>query len=106
LQEAINTRLCVSAPQMEGIRLHAIYMKQNVFDCSGALIPLGLLATGTPERGHYPPCPFKGGTTAVQVPLHTSIKSNFMIYQDQFETIFCSYLRTHEIRMVFYNFCY
>ena len=36
-------------------------------------------------RGHCLPAPWKGATGA-QVPLHTSIISNFMIYQDQFET--------------------
>jgi len=39
---------------------------------------------------HYralPPLIFeKGGGTGAQVPLHASIISNFMIYQDQFET--------------------
>jgi len=30
--------------------------------------------------------PFEMGETGAQVPLHTSVVSNFMIYQDQFET--------------------
>jgi len=33
--------------------------------------------TGTPERGCI---------TGAQVPLHTSITSNFLMYQEQFET--------------------
>jgi len=46
---------------------------------------------GTPERGcitgTLPPYPLKGGATGAQVPfIHTSIVSNFTIYQDQFET--------------------
>jgi len=36
-------------------------------------------------RGHCP-LPFERGGTGAQVPLHISIVSNFMIYQDQFET--------------------
>jgi len=35
-------------------------------------------------RGHGPP-PFERGETGTQVPLHTSIISNFMIYQDHLE---------------------
>jgi len=35
--------------------------------------------------GALPPCLLIGGATGAQVPLHTSIISNFMIYQDQFE---------------------
>jgi len=46
--------------------------------------------SGTPDRGCIAgvirPCPFKGEATRAQLPLHTSIISNFMIYQDQFET--------------------
>jgi len=46
--------------------------------------------TGTPERGcitgHCPPLTFESGGTGAQVPLDTSIISNFMIYQDHFET--------------------
>jgi len=46
--------------------------------------------TGTPERGcitaALPPRPFESGGTGAQVPLHTNIISNFMIYQDHFET--------------------
>jgi len=34
-------------------------------------------------RGHCPPD--QGGATGAQVPLHTSIISNFMIYQHQLE---------------------
>ena len=51
---------------------------------------LSQVSAGTPERrcitGALPPCPLKGVATVAQVPLHTSITSNFMIYQDQFET--------------------
>ena len=36
-------------------------------------------------RGHCHSCPLKGGATGAQVSLHTSIISNFMIYQDQLE---------------------
>jgi len=46
--------------------------------------------TGTPERGalrgHCTPCPLRGGAAGAQVPLRTSIISNFMICEDQFET--------------------
>ena len=45
--------------------------------------------SGTPERWcitrALPPLPFKRGATGAQVPLHTSIISNSMINQDQFE---------------------
>jgi len=45
---------------------------------------------GTPGRGFMtgalPPCPLKEGETGAQVPLHNSIISNFMIYQDRLET--------------------
>jgi len=48
------------------------------------------LGSGTPEwgciTGALPPCPLNGGERRAQVPLHTSIISNFMIHQDQFET--------------------
>jgi len=36
--------------------------------------------------GGTAPRPLKGGATGARVPLHTSIVSNFMVYQDQFET--------------------
>jgi len=42
--------------------------------------------TGVHYGGTASPCPLKGGATGSQVPLHTSIISNFMIYQDQFQT--------------------
>ena len=41
--------------------------------------------TGDALRGHCPPALWKGATGA-QVPLHTSIISNLLIYQHQFET--------------------
>jgi len=45
---------------------------------------------GTPERGcmtgALSPFPLKRGPTGAQVPLHNSIISNFMIYQDRLET--------------------
>jgi len=64
--------------------------------------------TGTPERGCIkgapPPYPLKAGA---QVALHSSIISNFMIYQDQYETKFIAAIRAHlKFRMVFCNFCY
>jgi len=37
-------------------------------------------------RGHCPLCRLKVGSTGTQVPLHTNIINNFLIYQDQFET--------------------
>ena len=44
---------------------------------------------GTPEwgciMGHCPPALGKGRAMGAQVPLHTIIISNFMIYQDQFK---------------------
>jgi len=45
---------------------------------------------GTPERGckteALPPLPFEKGAMGAQVPFHTIIISNFMIYQYQLET--------------------
>jgi len=48
--------------------------------------------------GELPPLPFERGATGAQVPLHKSIISNFMIYQDRLETNlgYCSFSRTHE----------
>jgi len=47
------------------------------------------LYPGTPEwgciTGALTPCPLKGGATGAQVPLRTSITSNFIIYEDRFE---------------------
>ena len=36
--------------------------------------------------GGIAPCSLKGGATGAQVPLHNSIISNFMIYQDRIKT--------------------
>jgi len=44
----------------------------------------------TPERGCItgvlPPLAFERGATGAQLPLHTSVVNNFMIYHYQFET--------------------
>jgi len=45
---------------------------------------LGEAGTGVNGRGTAP-CLLKGGATGAQVPLHNSITSNFMIYQDRLE---------------------
>jgi len=37
-------------------------------------------------RGHCPPLPFERGATEAQAPLHNSIISNIMIYQDHLQT--------------------
>ena len=37
-------------------------------------------------RGHYPLCPFKRGTTGVEMLHHNSIIGNIMLYQDLLET--------------------
>jgi len=48
-----------------------------------------LVHPGTPEpaciTGAPPPLPFERGVTGTQVPLHSTIISNSMIYQDEFE---------------------
>jgi len=41
---------------------------------------------GGAKRRHCPPLPFEKGAMGAQVPFHTIIISNFMIYQYQLET--------------------
>jgi len=49
---------------------------------------------------------FEKESNGAHVPLHNSIKSNFMIYQDRLETNLLQLFGHTKFGMVFSNFCY
>jgi len=81
LKRGVGTTFpCVPTPLHSWFRLQP---SSNTKYCSDVLRDAG---TGVHDGGTAPPALWIGGSTGTHVPLHNSIISNFMIYQDRLET--------------------
>ena len=98
----VSSSLLTQPPNRNNTKSHRIVQYGNQLSVETETSEQGCML------GTLSPYPLKGVPMGAQVPLHNSIISNFMTYQDQIEanSLHLCTVAHLKFRVVFYNFCY